>query len=822
MSSWRSRAKSLNAGNAEAPEQPSKDAALTGPTSSQPAAPTSAKSSDDSAVPNAWQPLDPAAAFESAAKKQDEREQLKRRNTRKRIAWFEWLAIASVVAGLLGFATLRWIGKPLPDEAGVVAEDTPASRPMAEVASDVPESHSVPADSESFEKRKQNAIADVLEDAGDGSFALGGTGSSDEPTPLADPSPVEPMSPAATSSETAATPRTKAKTKRKFASPLKPGEILMIARDLSGPEPQTPPRRELALPMRTPSSYLFKRLYKDAFDQHQSYLAAKKSNAGDLIDQLLESIQLFEQCLARPSAEVSAQQRLQIMTTLAGLHRSAGRLYDASVYATHVIRVASPDSPLAVPAATVGFAVLQEAVQANYSDLRTVSSLDLLTRLCDLVESRGIEHPQLDTMRYATAQLIEQQGLHDRAAVNYLRVNPSSELFGKAMLAAGRQLWKEAKWREANDHSKQIEAIVSTAARSLDQSINAFAEQDLVTPPLLAGRVARAQIALRRDDTELALAQLDDESGVLAQIENGISMPSDFVTLVYELHFEAYSRSGDYAALRSTLDRLAERYGEEGSDRITALYKSLTRDFLRSLEDKSTITSNDVDELSELLAAAVSDDATPALEVILWASETWAGLIGKGEGASVRESCLQKADQLLRSAIGRDGLSDSQRLTLELRRVDLMEQNDELQRAYELSSEILQRTPAILDLQIRATDLLFRMAAESRDPKRYSEIIEGREGDAVWGWLKLTNTLVKLHYESDDKTLYLDRLLRCGYEVNRNRLRQAAVTDSLFEKTQLRKAAEKHINQLLVTFARSSDEWTSKLGQLRRSISDGG
>ncbi|MEL6106269.1 MAG: hypothetical protein AAFU85_09535, partial [Planctomycetota bacterium] len=507
--------------------------------------------------------------------------------------------------------------------------------------------------------------------------------------------------------------------------------------------------------------------------------------------------------------------RLQIMTTLAGLYRNAGRLYDASIYATQVIRFAPPDSPLAGPAVSIGFAVLQENAQSKYNNTRTSSSLDLMARFCDLVEARGIAHPQLDTMRYASAQLFEQQGLHDRAAINYLRVRKSSELSGKATLAAGRQLWEESKWRLANGHSKQAEALESTAARCLDQAIEVFADQERVTPPLLAGLVARAQIALRRNDSALALAQLDGERGALAHLENGISMPSDFVTLVHELMFQAYSRSQNYAAVRSTLDELAGRYGQDGSERIAALYRGLTRDFLLGLEAKSTVTANEVDELSTLLDATVSPEAMPTLEVTLWASETWAGLIGKADQESARAACLQKADQYLRSAIERESLSDSERLALEMRRINLMEDNDEIQRAYELSSQILKRTPAILDLQIRAADFLARLNSGSRDSTRFSDVIEGREEDGVWGWLKLTNTLVDLHYESDEKTLYLDRLLRCGYELNQNRIRQAAATDSLFEKTQLRKAAQKHLNQLLVTFARSSEKWASRLEELR-------
>ncbi|MEL6109418.1 MAG: hypothetical protein AAFU85_25705, partial [Planctomycetota bacterium] len=340
MSSWRSRAKSLNAGSAAAPEQHPGDGASESADpllhdKSKPSSSTvdASPSSGVSVVPEAWRPLDPLAAFESAATKQGEREQLQRRKNRKRIAWFEWLAIGAVVAILFGFGALQWRGKPLTDESDVVAEDPPHSpaRGNENAGAESDRGPAPSSDSASFEERKQTAIEGVLEDAGDGSFALGGTASVENSEPLVVSSVPDSMSVAAPSPKSPTEPKpANAKTKRKFADALEPDEITTIARALTGPEPPTPSRRELVLPMRTPSSYLFKRLYKDAFDQHQVYLAAKKSDPGDHDDQLLESIQLFEQCLARPSSEVSAQQRLQIMTTLAGLYRNAGRLYDAS------------------------------------------------------------------------------------------------------------------------------------------------------------------------------------------------------------------------------------------------------------------------------------------------------------------------------------------------------------------------------------------------------------------------------------------------------------------------------------------------------------
>ncbi|MEO1527626.1 MAG: hypothetical protein AAFX06_19525 [Planctomycetota bacterium] len=815
MSDWRSRAKSLQPGDVSEANAPSSKPHPAGEQAQrEPATPERQGEATEEGlvadVPAEWQPLDPATAFDAAAGKQQERDNLKKRGERQRVAWFEWLAFGTVAALVIAFVALQYRGRPKPDDSETLAVANATPNPVPTETTETAVESDVPVEARSFEARKQDAIESVLEDAGDGSFALGGPDTDmssvpELPTMDASPEPAPRVEPAP--------PRRRTD----FPKPLGPAKIVLIDRELFNQSPVAAPREELPLPTRTNSSFRFNRLYRDAFDQHQTYLAAKQSNADDASEQLAESILLFEQCLARPRSEVPAEQRLQIATTLAGLYRSAGRLFDAAVYATQVIRRADVESPLVTPSVTIAFSVLQESFQTQYIAPPSHHSLDQMAGLCELVEQRGIKHPQLDTMRFATAQFYEQEGLHDRAAINYLRVPESSKLRDKALLAAGRQLWSEANWREIQGHTQQIEAIVSTAESTLGEAIAGFAEEDRVTPTLLAGKVAFAQIALRREQPRSAVETLAGNSGVLANLDGGISMPSDFVTVVHELLFQAYSKSGDFSALESTLQELSKRYGEDGKDRITSLYKSLVGDFLRDLEQRSSVKPSDVDQLDSLLESALTPAAS--LEVLLWASETWTRLIDKASDPSVAGNCLSQADTLLQSALDTKGLDESERITLELRRVDLVETNGDLRSAYQLLASILRKRPAVLELQIRAADILSELATDTNSSQEFATAIDGREDDAVWGWLKLTNTLVLLHYDSENKTIYLDRLLRCGYELNRNRLRQADATNSLFEKTQLRKTVEKNTRQLLTTFAAESNDWKPKLESLQRLAS---
>ncbi|TWU03004.1 hypothetical protein [Stieleria varia] len=802
---WRSRAKTLSAGGAS-PPQPTP----TLPNNTEPASPRQPDAG--TSLPSRWQPLDPATAFEVVGT-DEETESNSHPLRRKKASWFEWIAGATVLLLIVVAITLRTVRNSSPPDAAQVQRTAAVGTPDQPIKSPISdpgtlESEPQPQETVPARSTEQREIVDnVLSDAGDGSFALGDP--INDTTEVAQPE----MTPPAKSPQVE-------KPARRFPTAPDPMRIRPVSRKVIEREADMPLRRQVELDERTHSFMLFKRLYPIAFETHSKYLTAKKSDptSDESETLLIESIGLFEQCLDRPSEEVPTDQRLQIEYTLASLYLDAGHLFDAFVYASHVVRFAEPGQPLTKAAGTLAFAALQESHQAHYGDPTQPTELNQMSILCDLMQQRDIEHPQLDSMRFAIAQQFERDGFHLLAAQAYTRVDEKSELHGKAQLAAGREFWAEALQRENDSIDDQVEWIVSCAAKFLKNAIETLDGESRASPTLLAGKVALAQIHLRRGRPQLAIELINGPSGVLSQTGGEASVSSEFVTAAHELVFEGYSQAGDLAGVQRTLSELAKRYGPDGKARIAKLYKNLAKDFLSRLSDSEEISSEQVAQLDSMMKPILDEKLNPTLDIMLWAAGIWSDLATRATDSSVRSQCVDRADTLLSKAAASPELKPAEKMGLTLQRIDLSQRAGDLSQALDLVTKILQQTPNAIDLQIKSAQLLSEMAKSSGDVNDFHIAVEGLPEDAVWGWAKLNGTINRMHLESDDGTRYFERLMESGFELNQARIDQARATSSEEDRQRLLDTTRSHLRRMITTLATSSPSWTKKLKALEASL----
>lgn len=770
-----------------------------------------------------WQELDALAAFEDA--KSENGDAVLRRN--KRFSWVEWSGLFAVVALLTAALVIRYQRPPAMSRAteGDDAGQTQRSgQPNGESSGAAllnasPEMADSRSSTEPVVREGAGQIAKrVLDDAGDGSFALGDAAdlaavskiASSQPAPGLDP--VTPI--------VAATPNVRPKPKS-FARAPNPQSILSVPRKAVANDPEQPLRKQLQLPPRTPAFISFDRIYSVAFEAHGNYLALKeKDAASDETElELVKCIGLFSQCLDRPAKELTDEQRQQITYTLAKLYFDAGHLYESAVYAFSVARSADPAQPIANAAVSLAFAGLQEAHLAHYGDPVIPGELRQMADLCDLVESRGLKHPQLHAMWFATAQRYDQAGLHVKAAQAFTRIPKSSPLFARAQLAAGRSFWSEAMVREKAGIKKQQEAIISSAAKHLRVALDLTEDDAAVTPTLLAGQFTLAEIALRRDDPHQAIELLAAPKGFLpratSRSKSAPKLSKEFVTAGYERVFEAYSEVGDLDGIQETLESLSKRYGREGKERIARLQTQVAREFLDTLDGNQPITAAQVGQLEMVMKTVVDPLRKPSPNLLLWAADSWAGLAERSEQADVRKRCFEQADQLLQKVSDADGFDASQKLSLTIKRADLAAEVGETDQALRLLSELLRQSPAAVDVQLKVAHLMTDQAKRSSKPEPLAVAIAGRADDSIWGWAKLTNSLARMHLDSDDKSRYLDRLLESGYYLNESRILQAQKMPPGGPRSQLLDVARKHIRQLVTTFGQSSAEWTEKLESLQ-------
>ncbi|WP_182865427.1 hypothetical protein [Stieleria mannarensis] len=851
--SWRSRAKALSPGSASnkpasnkpasnkpAPNKPaSKQAApaTVGDTEAPTVEPASKRDTPQRDAPDGWQSLDAATAMQLLSVQADNPSDVADadadltdetpRPGRRRLSWVEWIGIVALL-GLLIATVLLYLQRP---QTPMPMDPTPAAAPSASrvlpppsltapgrsvAANDSPRPGTRPATDQPL-GASANAIAEtVLSDAGDGSFAL-------QPSDGV-PAPKKPDGKGADSSRnpspsTKAAPPESAKRRRPAPRAPDPSSIVPVQRKPVEHAAEKPMRESVPLPPRSPAFVSFDRVYAVAFEKHQAYSAEKASNpASESAKALLvECVTLFEQCLGRPKSESTPEQRFQIASTLAMLYLDAGHLYHAAVYGGFVTRLADPGQPITQAAATLTFAALQEAHQVHYTGADRSGDLHQLEKLCDLIVRRGIKHPQLDTMRFATAQLYERDGFHLTAAQNYVQIPNRSPLYAKAQLAAGRQFWAEANRRERDGIKNQHDAIVSCAAKYLRTAIELADADQTPTSPQLAGMFSLAEISLLRGDPQQAIELLDGDRGVIRQAKKA-KLSDAFVTAAQECLFQSYSQSADLQGIQASLAALSKRYGASGRDRIAGLQTKVAKDYLADLDPDQPVSMEQARQFDALLETILDPKRNPSVGVILWAVQAWSDLETRAEDPRVRTLCRSRSDQLLQKAADSKELSEAEKMALRLKRIDLAQRSGDATQALTLLSEILRQSPAAIDLQIKAAEMLLADAQATGDAGRFAEAVGGRGDDGIWGWAKLTTNLARMHFDSDDKTRYLDRLLLAGFHLNETRILQARATTSPDERRRLLDDSKRHLRQLIATFAHSSDKWTTKLQTLEAMI----
>ena len=152
---------------------------------------------------------------------------------------------------------------------------------------------------------------------------------------------------------------------------------------------------------------------------------------------------------------------------------------------------------------------------------------------------------------------------------------------------------------------------------------------------------------------------------------------------------------------------------------------------------------------------------------------------------------------------------------LQISLIDAYRSAREYERALETVSLILRNKPNVIDLQLSAAKILRDQAAESPIASTYDRAISGDEGESIWGWQKLTNTLISIQVSDDDTaSTSTDRTLESIYILNKLRLAQAALTEGQQDREKMLGQVERQLNQVLSTIAHKDGPWREKLLEL--------
>ena len=732
-----------------------------------------------------------------------------------KISWVEWSALIVILAVIIAALTSKSLAQrkiqEIADAAARAQAENPESVDQQFGAGTFAElgtaSSSGMAGSEPALPSGKEVANNVVSGTGGESFALGESGSVDfAASSLPKPGSL-PKSGSAGKGINAVVP----------APPI--GQIRALNRPATPPAKQPTPRAALEIPTPGKAPFQFSRIYETAYDTMQKYNAAKKNPSPESDELLLTAITQFRQCLMRPAEEIPDNYRGQILFTLASLLNDAGHPYQAMVYVQTILGLKEANMKTKHAAGSLGFGVMQNAHTRHFGRPERGGELKRMTELCDLIAQQAKGHPQLPTMRYATAQRLDQATWHVRAAKVYSRIPKTAPLYAQAQLAAGRAFWSEAALRESTNQTTQVPEIISCAERSLRTAVAAYQEKSETSETLLAGKMTLAQIYLRRDQADKAIELLDTKTGLLKDIADGTKMSEAFVTAVQEMLLSAYHSSGQLNEVQATLAELEKQYGPEATKKLASRYKSLASNLTTSLQSAPIVTLTDAKNLDRILQESLqSSGDRPSVQALLRTAEAWLPLLSKAEDEACRNFMFSQADQALGQALKDKSLSEGELLSLQLKRIDLAINTGNTTEALGSIGKLLQDNPNIIQLQLIAAKLLTDTARKNQTFADWSKAINGIPDQSIWGWGRLNQSLTRLHLDSDDPDRYFERMMQSAVSLNECRLVAAGKANDSQTQQKLVNDARKHVKQLNSTLSREGNPFAPELKLLQERL----
>lgn len=770
----------------------------------QRAKPVDARPAANASIPEHWESVDIKDQAQSEAKSSGGFKRLL-----SKISWVEWSALIVILAVIIAALTSKTLFQRKIQEIADAAAKAQADQPeiveqqfgegtFAELGTAT--NPSIARSEPALPSGKQ-VLNNVVSGTGGESFALGESGSVD----FAANSLPKPGSTGQAMNEVVPAP------------PL--GQIRSLKRPATAPAKQPTPREALEIPTPGNAPFQFSRIYETAYDTMQKYNAAKKNPTPESDELLLTAITQFRQCLMRPADEIPDNYRGQILFTLASLLNDAGHPYEAMVYVQAILRLKEADTKTKQAAGSLGFGVMQNAHNRHFGKPERGGELKRMMEHCDLIAQQTKGHPQLNTMRYATAQRLDQATWHIRAAKVYSRIPKTALLYAQAQLAAGRAFWSEAALRESANNTTQVPEIISCAERALRTAVTAYREKSETSETLLAGKMTLAQIYLRRNQADKAIELLDTKTGLLKDIADGTEMPEAFATAVQEMLLSAYHSNGQLDEVQATLAELEKQYGPEAAKKLASRYKNLANNLTTSLQSAPVITLTDAKNLDRILQESLQSSGDgPSVQALLRAADAWLPLLPKAEDEACRKFMFGKADQALTQALQDSSLSEGEQLSLQLKRIDLAINTGNTNAALNSIGELLQDNPNIIQLQLVAADVLTDTARKNQAFSDWSRAIEGIPEKSIWGWGRLNQSLTRLHLNSDDPDRYFERMMQSAVSLNECRLVAAGKADDAETKQKLVNDARKHVKQLTSTLSREDNPFAAELKLLQERL----
>ena len=580
--------------------------------------------------------------------------------------------------------------------------------------------------------------------------------------------------------------------------------------------------------------------YKDMFESYEALGAMDEKEKKNLSDSYRKALgeTLF---LCRHAFQIAQKEKDQTKVNelsyfLAYLSYSANQFIEASIYGEMAARWGDPKEASTREAATIAIAACQEANQSHWGTADQLGELEQLKTVAELLQKRWPDNDNLDAVWMFLAQSYFAFGDPKLAAENFLKIPEKSDQFAAAQLAAGNAYWSYFVDQANTDspNSKKLVALLKKSAKHLRVAVESMQKVKKAAPTmnLMLAKILLSRISGRLGDQEAALKWLIDEPMAVTKTittdsskqKGKVLVDNNVADSVFEKIYRIEVAQGNWKQAYQSLASLDDQSPVELGARFTAL----TSGFIKHLKQAKKVDQAQVDFLEKLVDSVKTHDPNRFAELQVWLGQSWVSLGRKTVSDELAKACFANAENAFAIALKQPDFPASSRLSVALTRADLLERSGNPSASLESIAKVLQGTPNAISLQMRAAKLLQEIAFQQDKVGGLIDAINGPSGkttdgeaSAVWGWVKLTNTLHQLSF-SDKGTEEYKRMAReAGFYLARCQWLLAKVTeDPEGQKNQLSKLKSQITRRLALSGVSDGqgDVWHSGLEALLKKI----
>ncbi|NNJ27988.1 hypothetical protein [Alienimonas chondri] len=458
---------------------------------------------------------------------------------------------------------------------------------------------------------------------------------------------------------------------------------------------------------------------------------------------------------------------------LAWVNVQSGRHYEAAVLAEFVARNFTPPAPDAeseqdgpdqsgIPLEAASTAALAWTQAYTNRPAGTDGSFELaqLGRIADWISEKYPASDRASAARITLGRALMSDGQMADAAEVFATVPESDPAYADAQLKAGDALVRRSREVAAMDVPPADESVDALRQQAMERLQTGVTKAEAVlsgeakpSEQLIIGKTTLAQLKNGAGDFQAASDLLTGGKAKVLDaiaVEDGAERPprgvtsAKFAGLAYQTLLRSQIGLKDIPAAQNTIQDI-QRVSDGGN---VGLFRSLGEEIQQELADmppgpeRDEARKNLVGFLDQI---AGSDDQT--FGSLMWVAETYGGLAeslpaGSGEASGYLNKAATALRKVLKDYLPEGDARAAAESGVKLRLGELLAEAGKYQEGYEQVKAVLEEKPNALNGQIAAANLLADWGEADGDGPTLAKALGG-DGEAVWGWGKISQMLAR-------------------------------------------------------------------------------